>query len=143
MRKQLGEGTELLSTLQADSSIDPAGLRHIIIDSFGLLASVYAKATIAYVGGGFGAGIHNLNEAAVYAVPVVFGPRHHKFKEAADLIASGGGFSIQSPEEFAAVANRLLSSPELLRAASEAAGAYIRSSIGATDIVFNHLFPQN
>ena len=63
----------------------------LIIDSFGLLSSIYRYGQIAYIGGGFGAGIHNTLEAAVYGMPVLFGPRYHKFKEAKDLIAVGGG----------------------------------------------------
>ena len=58
----------------------------LIIDSFGLLSSLYRYGQAAYVGGGFGAGIHNINEAAVYGIPVIFGPKHHKFQEATDLI---------------------------------------------------------
>ena len=58
----------------------------LIVDSFGLLSSIYRYGTIAYIGGGFGAGIHNTLEAAVYGIPVLFGPKYHKFKEAKDLI---------------------------------------------------------
>jgi len=73
-------------------------VRGIIIDSFGKLSSLYRYADMAYIGGGFGAGIHNLNEAAVYGIPVIFGPNHVKFKEAADLLACGGGLSIATKD---------------------------------------------
>lgn len=115
----------------------------IIIDSFGKLSSLYRYADIAYIGGGFGAGIHNLNEAAVYGMPVIFGPNHSKFKEAADLTACGGGFSVTSREEFNSVINRLASTPAALRHAGEEAGRYIRDHLGATDLIYTDLFNNN
>lgn len=72
----------------------------LIIDCFGLLSSIYRYGQIAYIGGGFGEGIHNLPEAAVYGIPVIFGPRYSKFIEAHDLITNGGGFSISNKTEF-------------------------------------------
>lgn len=117
-------------------------VRGIIIDSFGKLSSLYRYADIAYIGGGFGAGIHNLNEAAVYGMPVIFGPNHSKFKEAADLIECGGGFSVAGKEEFNEVAALLCSSPSALAHAGEAAGSYIRRNLGATDLIYSQLFPS-
>ena len=70
------------------------------MDCMGLLSSAYRYCDIAYVGGGFGAGIHNLNEAAVYGVPVIFGPNHTRFVEALDLAALGGGIAIAGREGF-------------------------------------------
>ncbi|MDD4778770.1 MULTISPECIES: 3-deoxy-D-manno-octulosonic acid transferase [Proteiniphilum] len=72
----------------------------LIIDCFGLLSSIYRYGQIAYIGGGFGEGIHNLPEAAVYGIPVIFGPRYSKFIEAHGLITNGGGFSISNKTEF-------------------------------------------
>lgn len=115
-------------------------VRGIIVDSFGKLSSLYRFADIAYIGGGFGTGIHNINEAAVYGIPVIFGPRHSKFKEAADLIAAGGAFAVYSREEFEGAIGRLISSPDTLASAGKAAGDYIRRSIGATDIIYRDLF---
>lgn len=112
----------------------------IIIDSFGKLSSLYRFADVAYIGGGFGAGIHNLNEAAVYGIPVIFGPNHSKFKEASDLIACGGGFSVSSSEEFNTIINTLFTSPEARKTAGEKAGKYIRDHLGATDIIYKDLF---
>lgn len=112
----------------------------IIIDSFGKLSSLYRYADIAYIGGGFGAGIHNLNEAAVYGIPVIFGPNHAKFKEASDLIDCGGGFSIGSVGEFFETIDTLTSSEDSLKHAGNSAAQYIRSNLGATDLIYNELF---
>ncbi|MDE5684152.1 MAG: 3-deoxy-D-manno-octulosonic acid transferase, partial [Muribaculaceae bacterium] len=118
-----------------------AKLSYLIIDCFGLLSSLYAYADVAYVGGGFGVSIHNINEAATYGIPVVFGPRHAKFKEASDLIACGGAFSIDSAKAFGAVMEQLLD--EKVRGkAGKAAGDYIAANIGASDIIMADLFPQ-
>ncbi|MCM1036390.1 MAG: 3-deoxy-D-manno-octulosonic acid transferase [Bacteroides sp.] len=129
----------LLSEAVAAGGV-PEGCRAVVVDSFGLLSSLYRLADMACVGGGFGAGIHNINEAAVYGIPVVFGPRHHKFKEAADLIAAGGAFEIAGRDDFAALASRLLADADARRAAGAAAGDYISRSVGASDIVFDHIF---
>ena len=132
----------LLSEAVAAGGV-PQSCRAVIIDSFGQLSSLYRLADMAYVGGGFGTSIHNINEAAVYGIPVVFGPRHHKFKEAADLIAAGGGLCIDGRDSFAALASRFLDDPDARRAAGKAAGDYISRNIGASDIVFDHIFKQH
>lgn len=111
----------------------------IIIDCFGKLSSAYAYGDIAYIGGGFGVGIHNLNEAAVYGIPVIFGPNYHKFKEAFDLIATGGGFSFAEGSDFVKIMDRFLSDPKALEKAGKAAGEYIKSNLGATDIIYRDL----
>lgn len=118
-----------------------ADIRGIIVDSFGKLSTLYRFADIAYIGGGFGAGIHNLNEAAVYGMPVIFGPNHSKFKEAADLIACGGGFAITGKDEFNKVIDHLVTDPKSLAAAGTAAGDYIKANLGATDLIYADLFP--
>lgn len=117
-------------------------VRGIIIDSFGKLSSLYRYADMAYIGGGFGAGIHNLNEAAVYGIPVIFGPNHVKFKEAADLIACGGGLSIATKDEFSSTLNALTSSKASMKQSGEAAAKYIRDHLGATDMIYRDLFGQ-
>lgn len=118
------------------------GKRILILDCFGLLSSAYRYASVAYVGGGFGAGLHNVNEAAVYSVPVIFGPNNAKFAEAAGLRNAGGGFEVRSKEDFAKVSTRLFSDSTFRQEAGDAAGSYIRSKLGATDIIFNKLFGQ-
>ena len=115
-------------------------IRGIIVDSFGKLSTLYRFADIAYIGGGFGAGIHNLNEAAVYDMPVIFGPEHSKFKEASDLIARGGGFSISNASDFNNTMDALTTNPLTLRQAGEAAGKYIKENIGATERIYSDLF---
>lgn len=111
----------------------------VIIDCFGLLSSVYRYGQVAYIGGGFGAGIHNVLEAAVYGMPVVFGPNYAKFKEARDLIAAGGGFSVATPGAFAARMDEWLTYREALAAAGESAGNYVRGSIGATEKIMGEI----
>lgn len=112
----------------------------LIIDCFGLLSSIYRYGTLAYVGGGFGAGIHNIAEAAVYNLPVIFGPNHRRFKEAHELIACGGGFAIDSGQAFRTTADHLLSDPDALATASHNAGHYIASHTGATRLILKNLF---
>ena len=112
----------------------------LIIDCFGLLSSIYRYGTVAYVGGGFGAGIHNIAEAAVYDIPVIFGPNHRRFKEAHELIACGGGFAIHNSQEFATVADKLLTNPKYLASARKNAGDYISTHAGATKLILKELF---
>ena len=119
---------------------DVASADCLIIDCFGILSSCYRYATAAYIGGGFGAGIHNLNEAAVYGIPVIFGPRHEKFKEAHDLIECGGGFSITGNDDFNKLADRLTADPQFLAASGKAAGNYIKQHLGATRRIYDEIF---
>ena len=111
----------------------------MIIDCFGLLSSIYRYGEIAYIGGGFGAGIHNTVEAAVYGVPVIFGPNHQRFMEANDLIECGGAFSINDSNDLKALLNKLLSDKTFLQEAGNKAGTYVHSRAGATDIILKYL----
>ncbi len=129
--------TMLLS--QYEKHPDAKGLRCIIVDSFGKLSSLYRYGDVAYIGGGFGHGIHNINEAAVYGIPVVFGPRHAKFKEATDLIDCGGGFEVTDRDTLQEKFDRLVTDDEALARAGKAAGDYIARSIGATDRIYPSL----
>lgn len=104
----------------------------LIIDCFGLLSSIYRYGNIAYVGGGFGAGIHNLPEAAVYGLPVVFGPNYGKFREAHDLIERGGGFVVHHKMDFAKLMNCFIEEPKALAQVGKKAEEYILSNAGAT-----------
>ena len=112
----------------------------VIIDSFGLLSSVYRYGNIAYVGGGFGRGIHNTPEAAVYDIPVIFGPKYHKFKEARDLIACGGGFSVNGRPEFETIIDELMNNPARCQESGRNAGEFIRKNAGATDKIMSVIF---
>lgn len=111
----------------------------LIMNCFGLLSSAYRYASAAYVGGGFGVGIHNINEAAVYGIPVLFGPNNERFIEAAELRAAGGGFEVTSQTDMDTIATRLFTTPEDLKTAGDAAAAYISSKIGATPCILSHL----
>ena len=111
----------------------------LIIDCFGLLSSIYRYGEIAYIGGGFGAGIHNTVEAAVYGVPVIFGPNYQRFMEANDLIECGGAFSINDSNDLKALLNKLLSDKTFLQEAGNKAGTYVHSRAGATDIILKYL----
>ena len=113
----------------------------LIIDSIGLLSSVYRYGDIAYVGGGFGKGIHNLLEAAVYGIPALFGPAHHRFKEAKGLIDTGGGFPVSGQEALKARIDEWLENPSHLQAAGRAAGEFVRSHAGATGRILEFLSP--
>ncbi len=111
----------------------------LIIDNFGLLSSIYRYGQIAYIGGGFGAGIHNLPEAAVYGIPVIFGPNHKKFLEAKELLKGGGGFTISNEAELNKVLKDFVTSPEDLEIAGEAAANYIYKSAGATQKIVDKI----
>jgi 3-deoxy-D-manno-octulosonic-acid transferase len=111
----------------------------LIIDCFGLLSSIYRYGDIAYIGGGFGAGIHNTLEAAVYSIPVVFGPKYQRFKEAKDLITAGGGISISNAGEFNNRINELLENPHLLNETGEKAGKFVCQNLGATERIFKEI----
>lgn len=108
----------------------------LIIDCYGLLSSIYRYATVAYVGGGFGVGIHNVPEAAVYGCPVLIGPNNQKFREARDLIACGGVKEIHGADDFNATLTSLLTDPATLKQAGDAAAGYINSNAGAADKIF-------
>ncbi|MDH6355665.1 3-deoxy-D-manno-octulosonic-acid transferase [Dysgonomonas sp. PH5-45] len=105
----------------------------LIIDSFGMLSSVYRYGEVAYVGGGFGVGIHNVLEAAVYGMPVVFGPNFKKFREARELIECGGAYCIRNFSEFSVLMDEFLSYPEVLASARKAAGHYVAHNAGVVE----------
>ena len=107
----------------------------LIIDCFGLLSSIYNYGDVAYIGGGFGVGIHNTLEAAVWDMPVIFGPNNRKFDEAQALKACGGGFEIKNYEEFASLMDRFASDEAFLKESGSQAGHFVKDQAGATDKV--------
>lgn len=107
----------------------------LVIDCIGLLSSIYRYGKIAYIGGGFGAGIHNTLEAAVYGIPVIFGPKYQKFNEAVNLIQTGGAFSIQNNKELKEVLDNLIQNPAIAEIAGQKALEYVNSQLGATDSI--------
>ena len=106
----------------------------LIIDCFGLLSSIYHYGDVAYVGGGFGVGIHNLLEAAVWDVPVFFGPNNQRFQEAQGLKKSGG-FEIANYEDFEKQMNRFVADEAYLKEQGQMAGQYVKGKAGATQEV--------
>jgi len=107
----------------------------LIVDTMGMLSSIYRYASVAYIGGGFGVGIHNTLEAAVYDVPVVFGPNYLKFREACELIAAGGAFSVDTYETFEANLDILLNN----KLSGKLAGDYVKNNTGATKMIIKLL----
>ena len=109
----------------------------LIIDCYGLLSSIYRYASMAYVGGGFGVGIHNVPEAAVYGIPVIIGPNNKKFREAQALLRRGGCKEIAGAADFEQLMDAWLSDKEALATAGKAAGSYIADNAGAADRIFS------
>jgi len=111
----------------------------LVIDNIGMLSSLYQYADIAYIGGGFGAGIHNILEAVAFGVPVIFGPNHHKFPEAKEIIEQGGGFSISNQEDFQKAMNLLLSDEKILKMASMVCKNFVQQRKGAVERIVSAL----
>lgn len=111
----------------------------LIIDTIGILSKVYRYAKIAFIGGGFGSGIHNTLEAAVYGVPVLFGPKHQKFQEAIDLIQNQAAFSISNYQEFEEKINQLLAHKEEYQRSARASHNYVHNNSGATSVILKHI----
>ncbi len=105
----------------------------LLIDCFGLLSSIYNYGTVAYIGGGFGVGIHNTLEAAVWNMPVIIGPNNKKFDEAQGLMQAGGCFEIHDAAEFETLMNRFDTDKAFLKDSSEKAGQFVKGQAGATD----------
>ena len=130
------------TTLEASPSSVPQDTSGtaLIVNCFGKLSSIYRYGKVALVGGGFGVGIHNVPEAAVDGIPVLFGPNNRKFREAQDLKSCGGSFEYTDSDSFATIMDRFMSSPEALAQAGKAAGDYINSNAGAADKCFKAIF---
>ena len=131
--------TELEKGGQMPATSETEG-QALIVNCFGKLSSIYRYGKVALVGGGFGVGIHNVPEAAVYGIPVLFGPNNEKFREAQALKACGGSFEYQDDASFAALMDNFINNPEALKKAGEAAGGYINANAGAADKCFNAIF---
>ncbi len=116
---------------------DIKGHKVLIIDNIGLLSQLYRYADVAYIGGGFGVGIHNILEAVTFGKPVLFGPNYHKFKEARDIIALGGGWSVASADELMERLAPLVADRQRLEAASQACLEYMKPNIGSTEKILS------
>lgn len=119
---------------------DADQFRVLIIDSIGILSSVYRYASIAYIGGGFGVGIHNTLEAAIYHIPVLFGPNYLKFREAVELVQRGLAFSVINEQEVAKQLNMLIGNDKLLKEIAEKCRIFMAENVGATRLVLEKVF---
>ncbi len=111
----------------------------LIIDNIGMLSSLYQYGDIAYIGGGFGKGIHNVLEAATFGMPVVFGPNHKKFDEALGLIRQKAAFPITSQKEYNEVMNMLIQSADVRQKSGSMALKYVNNKSGATSVILSYI----
>ncbi|MBQ8386986.1 MAG: 3-deoxy-D-manno-octulosonic acid transferase [Paludibacteraceae bacterium] len=132
---QYFEGRYVRYTEATAASVDKC--RVLLVDTIGLLSSIYRYGHVAYIGGGFGAGIHNTLEAAVYGMPVVFGPKWQKFREARGLLNAGAAKSVKNYREFAAALDKAF---EQQAAMGQAAADYVNSELGATEKIYQEIF---
>ena len=105
----------------------------LLIDCMGILSSIYRYGDFAYIGGGFGVGIHNILEAATYGIPVAFGPKYQKFKEARDLVALQGATPVRSQEEFYALLDKLVKNKPVREERGKVCLDYVKKNLGATE----------
>ena len=146
LAKQFVAPVAFWSQLKEGDTI-PADTRILVIDTFGLLSSLYRYGHVAIIGGGFGDGIHNINEAAVYGIPVIFGPNNRKFREAADLMSLNAGFQYDNDNPVGPILDSMalipgtdtLSSdvPRRIEAGKKAA-QYIEQNLGASQKILRH-----
>lgn len=129
--------TDLEACQTADDGKD---FRCLIVNCFGKLSSIYRYGKIALVGGGFGAGIHNVPEAAVYGIPVLFGPNNQKFREAQVLKKIGAGFEFTDADTFKTQMDRFLADEDYLKETGNKSAEYIRNNAGAADICYKGIF---
>ena len=138
IEQRYGNQAVRLSFLEANQ-ISLESIRILIIDCFGLLSSLYRYADLVYIGGGFGKGIHNTVEAAVYGVPIIFGPRYDKFREAKLLIEKGGAFPVSNTQEIFETFDVLLKDSQLRVRAGQASREVVESQLGATEKILSLL----
>lgn len=132
---QLFEGRYTRYTEATPLNIDKC--RVLLVDTIGVLASIYRYGNVAYIGGGFGVSIHNTLEAAVYGIPVVFGPKWQKFREARGLLQAQAALSVRNYKEFARALDTAFATQQIM---GERATHYVQSECGATDIIYKALF---
>lgn len=116
-----------------------AACKVLIIDNIGILSALYQYGDIAYIGGGFGAGIHNTLEAAAFGLPVIFGPNYAKFKEAGDLVALRAGFNINDEKELIGIIESLTEDEGFYNSTCKKAKTYVEEHIGATKSIVNYI----
>lgn len=111
----------------------------LVVDCIGVLSSVYRYGELAYIGGGFGVGIHNTLEAATYGLPVIFGPNYHKFQEAVDLVRCQGGYPIHNQGELNSKLDIFIGDKDILKYSSNAAGEYVMENTGASQLILSEI----
>ncbi len=141
--------TKLISLLPFNSAIRYSQLaadhlpltnyQTLIIDNIGMLSSLYQYGDLAYIGGGFGVGIHNTLEAAAFGLPVIFGPNYSRFKEANDLVTQQAGYSINDEAELKSTVAYLLENGERYKTICQKAAAYVQEHTGATATIVEHI----
>ncbi|MBU1011864.1 MAG: 3-deoxy-D-manno-octulosonic acid transferase [Bacteroidetes bacterium] len=136
IQKKIGSKAGLLSSAKINE-LDNYNV--LIVDSIGVLAHVYQYATIAYIGGGFKTGLHNIQEPVTFGIPVVFGPKFQKFQEANDLIKLKGAFSIKNSNELLEIFSNLIVIKDLYQNACQTNKNYVNQSVGASKIILNYL----
>lgn len=124
---------------QLPSQISNLRSQTLVIDNIGMLSSLYQYGQAAYIGGGFGVGIHNTLEAAAFGLPVIFGPNYSKFKEARDLVRLECGFSINDEAELQSTVKFLVEDKERYKAISKRIKDYVRDNTGATDTIMSYI----
>lgn len=132
--------TTLEQKAESTNEMEKSQCRCLIVDCFGKLSSIYRYAKIALVGGGFGAGIHNVPEAAVYGIPVLFGPNNQKFREAQILKKIGAGFEFTDADSFKMQIDLFLSDENYMKESGEKSSKFIRENAGAADICYRGIF---
>jgi len=110
-----------------------------LIDTVGILSQLYQYASFAYIGGGFGVNIHNIQEPVTFGCPVVFGPKHKSFKEAVDLTALGGAFSIKDQTELYRIFDKLIHDEAFRQEASRICKDYLSKQLGATEVIMKEI----
>ncbi len=128
---------------ECDGGVDPSKYEVMVVDVIGILSSVYRYGSYAFIGGGFGVGIHNTLEAAAFGIPVAFGPNYHRFREACDLIAAGAATSIESADELDEWITRMEQNLPAWESGCELAQSYISQNKGATQKIIDHIFRRD
>ncbi|MBL4648465.1 MAG: 3-deoxy-D-manno-octulosonic acid transferase [Aureispira sp.] len=140
--EKLFKFTESIRYSKIENTTSLANISVLLIDNIGMLNSIYAYANVAYIGGGFGAGIHNILEAAVFEIPVFFGSNHHKFQEAKDLISEGVGFEINNSKEVIKHI-QAFQKTEISAVIQDNARLYFQKHGGASSMIVGHLEKKN
>ncbi len=136
IQKKIGSKSVLLSLANPKNVSE---YRVLIIDRIGILAQLYQYADIAYIGGGFGSGLHNIQEPITFGIPVIFGPKYHNFQEAVDLVKMEGVFSIKNQNELENVLSSLKKNTDVYQNACQTNKNYIEQNVGASSVILEYI----